>query len=210
MSSLFFSAFLLLSDLSLVNAHSSDFCTNYTIAKVSSGELSLDLFEMSGLLSLGGKQLAHVQDSGNDPFLILTDRSGKVEQRIRFAEVSTDPEELARGVCPFNEGSCIYVMDTGDNFGWRGTRNIWAIEESTMKTAKPRIENLIFTFPGAERIDSEAAAVVGKTIFLFAKEKKHARVFALDLSAWKDGPKEAKQIADLPYTMLTGASATKD
>ncbi len=205
-----FAALWLLTDLSLAKTHDEDFCSSFTIAKVSSGELSIDLFEMSGLLSLDSQQLVHVQDSGNDPFLILTDRSGKVEQRIRFAEVSTDPEELARGVCPFSEGSCIYVMDTGDNFGWRGSRNIWAIEEATMKTAKPRIENLIFTFPAGERIDSEAAVVVGKTIFLFAKEKKHARVFALELSAWKGGSKEAKPVADLPYTMLTGASATKD
>ncbi|RZA15811.1 MAG: hypothetical protein EOP10_25705, partial [Proteobacteria bacterium] len=133
-----FAALWLLTDLSLAKTHDEDFCSSFTIAKVSSGELSIDLFEMSGLLSLDSQQLAHVQDSGNDPFLILTDRSGKVEQRIRFAEVSTDPEELARGVCPFSEGSCIYVMDTGDNFGWRGSRNIWAIEEATMKKAKPR------------------------------------------------------------------------
>jgi hypothetical protein len=208
----FLFASLLLCDLSLAKTREEDpnECIKYSFEKVSSGELSSELFEMSGLLVLAPNELAHVQDSGNEPLLILTELNGKVKQRIRFAKTATDPEELTRGVCPWGTMSCIYVMDTGDNLGWRAERMIWAIEEASMKSSKPRIEGVSFTFPGGERLDSEAAALVGRTIYMFSKEKKHARVFALDIAAFEGGSRQALLVADLPYSRLTGASATKD
>lgn len=187
-----------------------DVCRSYTFEKLSRPQLDADLTEMSGLVRAGDESLAHVQDSGNDPFLIFTKRDGSVLEKIRFAEISTDPEELERSECPWGGSSCIYVFDTGDNFHWRSERNIWAVEESSLRSKKPRIENLVFTFPGGERIDSEAATIVGSTIYLFAKERKHARVFALDKSAWTKGERIAKLVDDLPFTILTGATSTKD
>lgn len=184
-------------------------CSSYTFQKLSSQKLSDELTEMSGLVRTE-KGLAHIQDSGNDPYLLFTRRDGELLEKIRFAEVSTDAEELVRSECPWGGSPCLYVFDTGDNLHWRSVRNIWAVEEKTLRSLKPRIENLEFTFPGGERIDSEAAVIVGRTIVLFAKERKHARVFTLDKSAWSGGGREAKLVDDLPYTMITGAAATDD
>lgn len=171
-----------------------------------------DLEEMSGIV-LGGLDpdtLVHIQDSGNDPYLIYTKTDGTILSRYLFTEKIADTEELTRGDCPWG-GSCIFVFDTGDNFHWRRTRSIWAIEEASLRSAKIHSQKIDFKFPKDEHLDVEAAVLIDKTFYLFAKEPKHSRVFALGPSVWKgDGQTEASLLTDLPYTMITGASASSD
>lgn len=196
--------------VSLASSPKTDFCRSYTFEKLSHAQLDKDLMEMSGLVRTSEGSLVHIQDSGNDPFLIFTGRDGRVIEKFRYADVNTDPEDLGRSECPWGPSSCLYVFDTGDNFKWRSERNIWAIEESSLRTAKARMENLVFAFPGNERVDSEGSTIVGNTIFIFTKEKKLTRVFALEKSAWANGDRVAKFIEELPYRRITGAAATKD
>ncbi len=182
-------------------------CKAYDFEKLTPKDLDKRLEEMSGIVIDSQGSFVHIQDSGNDPLLIFTDRQGKVKEALPYAEVATDPEEIQRSSCPWSEKSCFYVFDTGDNFKWRSERTIWAIEEESLRSKDQRIEAVNFTFPNRDRLDSEAAAIVGSTIYIFSKEKKHSRVFTLDKSAWSKGSREAKFLVDLPYTMITGATA---
>ncbi|RYZ59040.1 MAG: hypothetical protein EOP07_05305, partial [Proteobacteria bacterium] len=186
-------------------------CESYTFEKVSKGVLKEELEEMSGLLVSreDADVLIHVRDSGNDATLVFSKRDGTVIASYPFADKAADPEELDRGECPWG-GSCIFVFDTGDNFRWRTKRSIFVVEESSLKTGKPRVEKIDFTFPKDEKLDVEAVVVIDKTFYFFAKEPKHSRVFSLDFSVMKGGPSEAKYVTDLPYTMITGAAATDD
>lgn len=186
-------------------------CDSYKFEKLSKGVLKEELEEMSGLLISRDDPdaLIHVRDSGNDATLVFSKRDGTVIGSYPFAEKAADPEELDRGECPWG-GSCIFVFDTGDNFRWRNKRSIFAVEESSLKTGKARMEKFDFTFPKDEKLDVEAVVVIAKTFYFFAKEPKHSRVFSLDFSVMKGGPSEAKYVTDLPYTMITGAAATDD
>jgi len=194
-----------------VTASSPGECGQFTFAKLSPNSLSLEIQEMSGLTLSGTEAdtLVHVQDSGNDPVLTYTKRDGSILASYRYGDKNSDSEELARGECPWG-GACIFVFDTGDNFHWRSQRSIWAVDEATLKTDKIRSEKIDFKFPGEEKADVEAAVVIGKTIYLFVKEPKHSRVFALSTGVWKGENAEAKLITDLPYTMVTGAAASTD
>ena len=187
-------------------------CGSYRFDKMSPRVMNSDLEEMSGLV-LGGLDpdtLVHVQDSGNDPYLIYTKTDGTILARYLFTEKIADTEELSRGECPWG-GSCIFVFDTGDNFHWRGSRTIWAVEEATVRSTTIRSQKFDFKFPNDEHLDVEAATLIGKTIYFFAKEPKHSRVFALETAVWRgEGSSEAKLITDLPYTMITGATSSDD
>lgn len=188
-------------------------CSAYTFEKLSRPILDPDLDEMSGLV-LGGLEpdtLVHIRDSGNDPLLVYTKRDGTIIGRYPFGPTATDPEEITRGACPWG-GACIFVFDTGDNFHIRSERHIWAVEENTLLTKTPHTQKFEFHFPGYQALDVEAAVLVDKTFYFFAKERKHARVFALDSAVWKGekNASEAKLITDLPITMITGAASTKD
>ncbi len=185
-------------------------CSRYEFEKLTANTLDKSLEEMSGLVIYSKGKLIHIQDSGNDPLLIFTERDGKVIESISYAPENIDAEELQKGPCPQKNGVCFYVFDTGDNFKWRTERTIWIIDEESLRSPSKKMESLRFIFPNKERIDSEAAVVVGKTIYIFSKEKKHARVFALDMTSNPKEILEARLIDDLPYTMITGASVSSD
>jgi hypothetical protein len=186
-------------------------CDSYRFEKLSQGVLKEELEEMSGLLRSrdDSDALIHVRDSGNDATLVYSKRDGSVIGSYPFADKAADPEELDRGECPWG-GSCIFVFDTGDNFRWRNKRSIFVVDESSLKSGRPKTAKIDFSFPKSEKLDVEAVVVVEKTFYFFAKEPKHSRVYSLDFSVMQGGPSEATYVTDLPYTMITGAAASDD
>lgn len=191
---------------------SSEGCSSYSYEKLNANTLPKELEETSGLVFSGtdSDTLVHVRDSGNDPLLVYTKRDGSLIGSYKFSDYVTDTEDLAQGECPWG-GSCIYVFDTGDNARSRKKRAIIAVEESSLKTGKPKTQKVEFTYPSSEILDVEAAVLVNNQFYLFEKESKHGRVFSLDWAIFNgSNATEAKLVTDLPYSKLTGAAASKD
>lgn len=190
-------------------------CASYSYSKPEA--LDDELIEMSGIVpsQIYDDLFYHVRDSGNDPFLIMTDSKGKIRGRVPFSQSSADPEELSAGPCPWGQESCVFVADTGDNFGWRSTVQIHAIEEKTLFESKLRSETLSFAYEGGGMVDVEAIAVERKSgdIYLFSKQKKKARVFKLAKTAWSEAKGKAPLatlVAEMPVAQVTGASMSAD
>lgn len=190
-------------------------CKSYSYSKPE--VLDDELIEMSGIVpsQIYEDLFYHVRDSGNDPILVMTDSKGKVLGKVPFSDSVGDPEELSVGPCPWSESSCIYVSDSGNNFGWRSRAKIYAIEEKTLFEAKARIQTLSIGFEGGPHIDVEAMAMERKTgdLYLFSKQKKKTHVYKLAKAAWND-PKIAEPnatfVAEMPVAWVTGASMSAD
>jgi hypothetical protein len=174
-----------------------------------------ELEEMSGIVSsrIYKNLLYHVQDSSNDPLILITDHNGRLLHQVRYADSVTDPEALSQGPCPWG-GSCLFVADTGDNFHIRGTKRIHAIDERSMFTNSLHSAEMEFQFPKQDHLDVEALAVHPGTgdMFLFSKEPNRSIVFRLPAKAWKknDGEQVAEQVGFFLYDMITDAAWSAD
>jgi hypothetical protein len=73
----------------------------------------------------------HINDSGDGPFIYITDAYGENTKRIEInGFVPQDVEDLAIGLCPHNDDKqCLFVADVGDNDEKRDTVKIVVIEE---------------------------------------------------------------------------------
>lgn len=74
-------------------------------------------------------RLYHHNDSGDGPYLYVTDGSGADTQRVTIDNFAPfDVESMAFGPCP-NDGDCIYLGDIGDNLRVRAEISIVVVAE---------------------------------------------------------------------------------
>jgi hypothetical protein len=69
-------------------------------------------------------------DSGHETYLYAVNLQGEVLGTFRVREAENiDWEDIALGPCPGDDGSCLYIADTGDNLYRRSSASIYVVRE---------------------------------------------------------------------------------
>lgn len=132
-------------------------------------------------------RLYHINDSGNAAAFVISSKHGGALQTVRLQGVSTrDTEDLSIGRCP-DQGSCLYIADTGDNEADRDDIAIYVIRERDSYPASIPVDfTLKLEFPdGAHNVESLAIHPSGKA-FLLTKEEP-AQFYEMDIPKMKAG-----------------------
>ena len=163
---------------------------NIIITKVC--DLPSEAYESSGIIYFQ-ELLWTINDSGNDPELIVVDTStGEVERIIEVQDVvNVDWEAL------YQDEQYLYVADNGNNGGSRDSYQIYVISKDSLQDKNKRevlpSRTITYTLSDSdlskightqESIDSEAILVSTDSIFIFVKDwleyKTYAFVIGLD------------------------------
>ena len=161
------------------------------------GELDAsEIIEASGLAiskRFPGR-LYHLND-GADNRLFITDRAGKSVHTQSIGSVRLwDLESMSLGPCP-DQGTCIFLSDSGDNKRFRGSVRIFVIREAEdWESPTVPIATLIVKYPDGIH-DAEGFAVhPNGDFYMLTKEadygiyKSHpARLYRLRSDAWRAG-----------------------
>ena len=169
--------------------------------------------EASGLaVSADGRTLWHVEDSGNKPRILATDRQGRETGRLKLKKSKNkDWEALGEGPC--GKGRCLFVGDTGDNFRRRSSYSIYIVPlEGGALPGKVRPYRLRYTYSDGRSHNVEGLAVHPRTgrIWLFTKHES-AAVFVLEApDPASSGKAVARARGSLPVHTVTGADFHPD
>lgn len=163
------------------------------------------LREASGLAASRqfADRLYHVNDSGNGPFVFVTDLSGGELRAIRVdgLESSSDVEDLALGPC-FADRSCLFLADIGDNRAARTKLAIFLVEErEDFGERVPITRRIEIAYPDGAR-DAEGFAVhPNGDLYVLTKKADYrrghafpARLFRLARERWDGGEKGVHQL----------------
>lgn len=134
-------------------------------------------------------------DSGNAPVIFAVDLSGRLVGSVPIAGVEIiDMEDIDAGPC--SHGNCLFLADTGDNDGTRGSISIHIVVEPSPDADEIRpIETVQAVYPGGPR-DAEAIFVLPDGgLFLVTK----GREGAIELYRVP----RAKRLADGPQAIVT-------
>lgn len=140
------------------------------------GSLPSVLEESSGIANSTTypDRLYHINDSGSESTLYVTDLKGSLTQEVRVLGAKfIDTEDLAYANCPDKKGNCIYVGDIGDNQKDRGEIYIHVIREEKIfsKEVKP-IKTIKLKYADKPH-NAEAFAVnASGDVFIVTKERK--------------------------------------
>ena len=166
-------------------------------------------------------------DSGDGPYIYATDTLGADFGRLRVAGAeAVDWEDIALGVCPHSDSSCLYIADTGDNNEVRPTVTVYAVPEparpegpgdTTRQTAPATA--LRFAYPGGPS-DVEALYVgADSNIYLVTKGRSRGvRLLRVPRVAWSSpsaaGAQQVQELPILPHQrvgrQVTGAATSPD
>ena len=133
------------------------------------------LNEASGIaVSLRHQGILWTHNDSGEPRIFAVDTAGRVRASIRVNQPMTasglahDWESIEVGPC--NEGSCIYLGATGDNYQVRADRAILKFPEPDLETEEVEVTQLFrYRLPGRPQ-DIEAIFVVpGERIYLITK-----------------------------------------
>ncbi len=113
-------------------------------------------------------------DSGGGANLYAITAEGKLARHVRIAGAkSVDWEDIESGPCA--EGSCLYIADTGDNDGRRGTIDIYRMTEpSVSSTTNAKAVKMAVRYPDGPQ-DAEALFVSpSQEVFIVTKGRHGA------------------------------------
>jgi hypothetical protein len=130
-------------------------------------------------------------DSGDGPFLYATDSAGHDLGRIRVdGATNVDWEDIARGPCPAQPGTCIYIGDIGDNAARRGSVIVYVVPEPDPPTGASdtsrhfaAIDSIRLRYPDHPH-DAEGLAVTAdRRLLIVTKDlSARARLFSAALT----------------------------
>ncbi|MCH2038440.1 MAG: hypothetical protein MK137_07610, partial [Rickettsiales bacterium] len=102
---------------------------------VEHGALDVDVIAEASGLAISQQEphlLYHINDSGDGPFLYVTDQDGSNVRKLTVnGFIPKDVEDLTLGTCPNGTGNCIYIADIGDNWTLRNHIRIIVVPEPT-------------------------------------------------------------------------------
>jgi hypothetical protein len=119
--------------------------------------LPVEVRETSGLARgiQNGDVLWTHNDSGSEPEIFALGLDGSVKTRVSIKGArETDWEDMAAGRC--GSGACLYIADTGDNYGERTRITVYEINEPTLSTSEqPVLRTMHARYPDGPQ-DAEA------------------------------------------------------
>ncbi|MBU8897013.1 hypothetical protein DRW03_21695 [Corallococcus sp. H22C18031201] len=151
------------------------------------GTVPPELPELSGLAASHrhpGVFWAH-NDSGNAFEVFAINEAGQVLARVTLTGAeSRDIEDVAVGPCaPGDTRPCIWLADTGDNFGLRREVRLYRLPEpEVLGNATLAVETLPFRYPDGTH-DTESLIIeqqTGRLAVITKTRKSLGEVFALD------------------------------
>lgn len=163
-----------------------------------------DLDESSGLAASRAHPgvLWTIEDSGTGPGIFATDTAGRHLRDWQVAGIANfDWEAISLGPC--RGGTCLYIGDTGDNGGRRGTVTVYRIREPDPASHTRYLhgaEALSFRYPDGPH-DVEALIVTPTQDLLLISKSRNAapQVYRVEASAWhEDQPATAELLGSLP------------
>ena len=139
-------------------------------------------------------RLYHLND-GADNRLFITDHSGKSLHTQSIGSVRLwDLESMSLGPCP-DEGTCIFLVDSGDNKRFRGSIRVFIIREvERWQTPTVPIATLVVKYPDGIH-DAEGFAIhPNGDFYMLTKEGDYgiyqalsARMYRLPNQVWRAG-----------------------
>jgi hypothetical protein len=171
-----------------------------------------------------------INDSGNDPLLFAIDTTGAKRGVWRVSGASNvDWEAASMGPCGAQQASsCVYIGDTGDNSGPRGSVAIYRMAEPTADGVRGFVQAEVvrYAYPD-QRHDVEAMYVAPNgDVVLITKRPlpnrsgrlRQALVFRVPASAWGAAGRVVAQLTDslpivpgsVPFSLITDASLAPD
>ena len=180
------------------------------------GELPGDeINESSGMVASGVRDdlLYHINDSGDGPFVYMTNTKGEFVQKTAFQpEKPRDLEDLARGT--FQGKPALFFPDIGDNRETRPRISLYIVaEEDLFKKQTTPLASIDLTYPDGSH-DAEAIAVSHDKVFVVTKkvdwtERRaiSAGVYSVDISTLENhkGPSRVMMTKvfelNLPYLL---------
>jgi hypothetical protein len=181
---------LLLLAVSGVTLPDPESASPYPSAKLLATLQNRDVNESSGIMAGGGSGADEElfwthNDSGDQPFLYLFDRSGGNRGTWRVTgATSWDAEDCAAGPGPVRGRRYLYFGDIGDNFSFRSNCVVWRVPEPTVTAdaltssrARPistaPAEALPFAYPdGAHNCEALLVHPETGAIYLVTKEQE--------------------------------------
>lgn len=176
---------------------------------VEHGSLDVELIaEASGLAISQSKPhlLYHINDSGDGPYLYVTDQDGSNVRKITVSGfIPKDVEDLTLGTCPDGTGNCIYIADIGDNWTLRSHIRIIVIPEPTgEETTIDPTHILKLRYPDEAHNAEGLALHPNGTLYILTKEYNEitrkvqdSKLYYLDLSLIQPN------ISSYPLSFLT-------
>jgi hypothetical protein len=165
-------------------------------------------------------------DSGDGPFLYVTDTSGADLGAIRLAGARAyDWEDIAAGPCVVTDQTCLYVGDIGDNFMRRSHVVLYRVVEPDPLTARaaeppavPILDSLTLRFPdGAHDAEGLAVTPDGWLLVVTKDRGRPARLYRarLDATRWpvielNDAGVLAMETGFIYGRLVTGADVSHD
>ena len=127
-------------------------------------------------------RLYHVNDSGNEPRVYVTNESGENDGTLEIEGFEPeDVEDLALGRCPHGpRRDCLYVGDIGDNDRRRDSIHVVVIEEPEMPTGKLRpVAEMRLSYPEGPTNAEGMALHPNGDLFILTKEEDLKRTMQL-------------------------------
>lgn len=185
-------------------------CESWQLDSVSS---NLQWPEISGLAVSKQRpdHLYHIEDSGRDNKVIITNESGQLRKTVSIVGVENrDWESLSYGKCKLSN-NCLFIAETGDNSKQHSEYKIISISEESLLAGRPEIHITRFKFENSERHDTEAIAYNPKSdsLFLFTKGSK-SKVYEIKSDGLNSENTTARYKFDLNIDRVTGASISSD
>jgi hypothetical protein len=136
-------------------------------------------------------------DSGDGPFLYATDSAGHDLGAIRIdGAKNVDWEDIARGPCPAQPGTCLYIGDIGDNSARRNSVIVYVVPEPDPPTGPSdvgrhvaAIDSIRLRYPDHPH-DAEGLAVTadGRLLVVTKDLSARARLFSAPLAGHGSAP----------------------
>lgn len=161
--------------------------------------------EASGLVVDGrGERLFHVNDSGNDAEIVISDLNGGRSRVVALRGIEPiDTEEITRGPC--GERRCLFIGDIGDNNRERDEVIIsWLPEKAHFAASEEVAGRLRLRYPdGAHNAEAMVVDSNGD-LFIFTKEFRKKKERAKPAAVFRVGAEELRSPGRLVTMVKVG------
>lgn len=152
-------------------ASSPSICVKWNDVKTV-GELpGEEINESSGMVASSIREdlLFHINDSGDGPFVYMTNTKGEFIQKTAFqADKPRDLEDLGRGT--FQGKPALFFPDIGDNRETRPRISLYIVAEADLfKKQTTPLFSIDLTYPDGSH-DAEAMAIANGKVFVLTKK----------------------------------------